>query len=218
MSDKTYYYRVENAIDYNADDKIHEALDESIHSEPHYAEAIEIAKSCDKGSKPYIETIIKPKNMPEEELIINQDETHLLVLDTQYNTFEVYRKLTEDEVKNAIREAGAWSVEQNGSDDIKDLAKDTFREDFSIKFDRWLNANNRDAIMEFDNADATFYYFRYNAEKDAIEFGDITNAGFKTEESIPVDYDLGVNANLEAAKEKMEELHPELTPSGGLHM
>lgn len=90
-------------------------------------------------------------------------------------------------------------------DSISDVNE--FLNDFKVKNPIIDEIGSDNCIIEFDNGD--YVYVRYNEVEDSLEAGSPTNSTFLVECSIPYDWDLSLDDNLQNIYDECINIHPE---------
>lgn len=128
--------------------------------------------------------------------VIAEDDHYAVVNNNQVGgTYDIMRKVSEKEVRDAINRYGLPS---DATDDVKAVAKAMVAEEFSKM------ATNRMPIFEMNNG--SVLYVQYNQEKDTMDVGTATNVGMSILHQFPYDHDFNLDANLEGVNEKLTEM------------
>ena len=109
-------------------------------------------------------------------------------------TYEVMLKFTEQEIRDHIRRYGV----DIAGETIKEVAREMAVEQFSAL------AHQKIPTFEMPNGDVL--YVEYNKESDTLDVGQPTNAGLVAQHRFPYDHNIGLDANLQAVNEKLNEL------------
>ena len=109
-------------------------------------------------------------------------------------TYEVMLKFTEQEIRDHIRRYGV----DIAGETIKGVAREMAAEQFSAL------AHQKIPTFEMPNGDVL--YVEYNKESDTLDVGQPTNAGLVAQHRFPYDHNVGLDANLQAVNEKLNEL------------
>ena len=109
-------------------------------------------------------------------------------------TYEVMLKFTEKEIRDHIRRYGV----DIAGDTIKGVAREMAAEQFS--------ALAYQKIPAFEMPNGEVLYVEYNKESDTLDVGQPTNAGLVAQHRFPYDHNVGLDANLQAVNEKLNEL------------
>ena len=128
--------------------------------------------------------------------VIAEDDYYAVVNNNQVgDTYDMMRKVSEKEVRDAINRYGLPS---DATEDVKNVAKAMVAEEFSKM------ATNRMPIFEMNNG--SVLYVQYNQEKDTMDVGTATNVGMSVLHQFPYDHDFNLDANLEGVNEKLTEM------------
>ncbi|MGR5577153.1 zincin-like metallopeptidase domain-containing protein [Bacteroides thetaiotaomicron] len=128
--------------------------------------------------------------------VIAEDDHYAVVNNNQVGgTYDMMRKVSEKEVRDAINRYGLSS---DATDDVKAVAKAMVAEEFRKM------ATNRMPIFEMNNG--SVLYVQYNQEKDTMDVGTATNVGMSVLHQFPYDHDFSLDANLEGVNEKLTEM------------
>jgi len=128
--------------------------------------------------------------------VIAEDDHYAVVNNNQVGgTYDIMRKVSEKEVRDAINRYGLPS---DATEDVKNVAKTMVAEEFSKM------ATNRMPIFEMNNG--SVLYVQYNQEKDTMDVGTATNVGMSVLHQFPYDHDFNLDANLEGVNEKLTEM------------
>ena len=109
-------------------------------------------------------------------------------------TYEVMLKFTDQEIRDHIRRYGV----DIAGETIKEVAREMAVEQFSAL------AHQKIPAFEMPNGDVL--YVEYNKESDTLDVGQPTNAGLVAQHRFPYDHNIGLDANLQAVNEKLNEL------------
>lgn len=128
--------------------------------------------------------------------VIAEDDHYAVVNNNQVGgTYDIMRKVSEKEVRDAINRYGLPS---DATEDVKNVAKAMVAEEFSKM------ATNRMPIFEMNNG--SVLYVQYSQEKDTMDVGTATNVGMSVLHQFPYDHDFNLDANLEGVNEKLTEM------------
>ena len=127
--------------------------------------------------------------------LIAEDENFAVVYNGSVGgTYEVMLKFTEQEIRDHIRRYGV----DIAGDTIKGVAREMAAEQFS--------ALAYQKIPAFEMPNGEVLYVEYNKESDTLDVGQPTNAGLVAQHRFPYDHNIGLDANLQAVNEKLNEL------------
>lgn len=161
-----------------------------------YDRLLQEAKEYDQGDAIDLEYTYKSalQNRGDDVLV---DDAHYAVV---YNgsvggTYEVMRKVTEEDVRDSITRYGLPS---EASKDVEEVAKSMIAEDFS-------DLSKRKApVFEMPNGDVL--HLQYDREHDSFEVGTVTNAGLSVEHILSYDHSLSLADNIEDVYNILSEL------------
>lgn len=161
-----------------------------------YDRLLQEAKEYDQGDAIDLEHTYKSalQNRGDDVLV---DDAHYAVV---YNgsvggTYEVMRKVTEEDVRDSITRYGLPS---EASKDVEEVAKSMIAEDFS-------DLSKRKApVFEMPNGDVL--HLQYDREHDSFEVGTVTNAGLAVEHILSYDHSLSLADNIEDVYNILSEL------------
>lgn len=161
-----------------------------------YDRLLQEAKEYDQGDAIDLEYTYKSalQNRGDDVLV---DDAHYAVV---YNgsvggTYEVMRKVTEEDVRDSITRYGLPS---EASKDVEEVAKSMIAEDFS-------DLSKRKApVFEMPNGDVL--HLQYDREHDSFEVGTVTNAGLSVEHILSYDHSLSLADNIEDVYNTLCEL------------
>lgn len=123
-------------------------------------------------------------------------------------TYDVMQKHTEQEVRDHIRRYGIGRA----SEDVKEVAKDMAAEQFA--------ALSRQKALTVEMPGGDVLHVGYNRENDTLDVGQTTEAGLAVRHSFPYDHDVSLEANLQKAGERlneMEEYRAETAERSAMH-
>ena len=127
--------------------------------------------------------------------LIAEDENFAVVYNGSVGgTYEVMLKFTDQEIRDHIRRYGV----DIAGETIKEVAREMAVEQFSAL------AHQKIPAFEMPNGDVL--YVEYNKESDTLDVGQPTNAGLVAQHRFPYDHNIGLDANLQAVNEKLNEL------------
>lgn len=161
-----------------------------------YDRLLQEAKEYDQGDAIDLEHTYKSvvQNHGDDVLV---DDSHYAVV---YNgsvggTYEVMRKVTEEDVRDSITRYGLPS---EASKDVEEVAKSMIAEDFS-------DLSKRKApVFEMPNGDVL--HLQYDRERDSFEVGTVTNAGLAVQHILSYDHSLSLADNIEDVYNTLCEL------------
>lgn len=161
-----------------------------------YDRLLQEAKEYDQGDAIDLEHTYKSalQNRGDDVLV---DDAHYAVV---YNgsvggTYEVMRKVTEEDVRDSITRYGLPS---EASKDVEEVAKSMIAEDFS-------DLSKRKApVFEMPNGDVL--HLQYDREHDSFELGTVTNAGLAVQHILSYAHNLSLADNIEDVYNTLCEL------------
>ena len=161
-----------------------------------YDRLLQEAKEYDQGDAIDLEHTYKSalQNRGDDVLV---DDAHYAVV---YNgsvggTYEVMRKVTEEDVRDSITRYGLPS---EASKEVEEVGKAMIAEDFS-------DLSKRKApVFEMPNGDVL--HLQYDREHDSFEVGTVTNAGLAVQHILSYDHSLSLADNIEDVYNTLCEL------------
>jgi len=161
-----------------------------------YDRLLQEAKEYDQGDAIDLEHTYKSalQNHGDDVLV---DDAHYAVV---YNgsvggTYEVMRKVTEEDVRDSITRYGLPS---EVSKEVEEVGKAMIAEDFS-------DLSKRKApVFEMPNGDVL--HLQYDCEHDSFELGTVTNAGLAVQHILSYDHSLSLADNIEDVYNTLCEL------------
>ena len=161
-----------------------------------YDRLLQEAKEYDQGDAIDLEHTYKSavQNRGDDVLV---DDAHYAVV---YNgsvggTYEVMRKVTEEDVRDSITRYGLPS---EVSKEVEEVGKAMIAEDFS-------DLSKRKApVFEMPNGDVL--HLQYDCEHDSFELGTVTNAGLAVQHILSYDHSLSLADNIEDVYNTLCEL------------
>ena len=139
-------------------------------------------------------TYLSATNNKGDSLIVDDGNFAVVYNGSVGGTYEVMLKFTEQEIRDHIRRYGV----DIAGETIKEVAREMAVEQFSAL------AHQKIPTFEMPNGDVL--YVEYNKESDTLDVGQPTNAGLVAQHRFPYDHNIGLDANLQAVNEKLNEL------------
>ena len=148
----------------------------------------------DQGDGIELNAVTKTTKTSGHSSVVAENENYVITRDNAAGgDYAVLRKVTEEEVRNAIDRYGLSS---DATDDAKSLAYQMTQE----KFDNM----KAQPIIEMPNG--AVLYFQYNKETNNIEVGTTTNAGLKVDHTFEYDNSQSLDYNIQGVVEELNEM------------
>ncbi len=125
-----------------------------------------------------------------DDLLIEDKDFAVVYNGSVGGTYDVMLKFTEQEIRDHIRRYGI----NLAGDAIKEVAKDMVTDMVKQK------------VPTFEMPNGNVLYIQYNRKSDVLEAGQITDTGLSIRHSFPYDHNASLDANLEQANEKLNEM------------
>lgn len=159
------------------------------------------AKEYDQGDAIDLEHTYKSATQNRGDDILVEDDDYAVVYNGSVGgTYEVMRKVTEQEVRDNISRYGLPS---EATADVEEVGKAMIAEDFSDLSKR------RSPVFEMPSGDVL--HLQYDSTQDSFEVGTATNAGLAVQHTIRYDHSLSLADNIENVYNTISEL-PEYQP------
>ena len=161
-----------------------------------YDRLLQEAKEYDQGDAIDLEHTYKSAVQNRGDDVLADDAHYAVVYNGSVGgTYEVMRKVTEEDVRDSITRYGLPS---EASKDVEEVAKSMIAEDFS-------DLSKRKApVFEMPNGDVL--HLQYDREHDSFEVGTVTNAGLSVEHILSYDHSLSLADNIEDVYNTLSEL------------
>lgn len=161
-----------------------------------YDRLLQEAKEYDQGDAIDLEDTYKSAVQNRGDDVLVEDAGYTVVYNGSVGgTYEVMRKVTEQEVRDNINRYGLPS---EASKDVEEVGKAMIAEDFS-------DLEKRKApVFEMPSGDVL--YLQYDQEHDSFEVGTVTNAGLAVEHILSYDHSLSLADNIEDVYNTLSEL------------
>lgn len=161
-----------------------------------YDRLLQEAKEYDQGDAIDLEDTYKSamQNRGDDVLVENAGYT-VVYNGSVGGTYEVMRKVTEQEVRDNINRYGLPS---EASKDVEEVGKAMIAEDFS-------DLEKRKAPV-FEMPSGEVLHLQYDREHDSFEVGTVTNAGLAVEHILSYDHSLSLADNIEDVYNTLSEL------------
>lgn len=154
------------------------------------------AKEYDNGDAIDLEHTFKSPTQNRGDDMLTEDDDYAVVYNNSVGgTYEIFRKVTEQEVKDSINRYG---LPDNVSDDVKNVARDMVETEFTNMTQHRTPA--------FEMPDGDILYAQYNKDHDSIDVGTVTNAGLAVKHSFTYDYDRSLDENLQDTAGQLNEM------------
>lgn len=161
-----------------------------------YDRLLQEAKEYDQGDAIDLEHTYKSAVQNRGDDVLADDAHYAVVYNGSVGgTYEVMRKVTEEEVRDSITRYGLSS---EASKDVEEVAKSMIAEDFS-------DLSKRKApVFEMPNGDVL--HLQYDREHDSFEVGTVTNVGLAVQHILSYDHNLSLADNIEEVYNTLCEL------------
>lgn len=161
-----------------------------------YDRLLQEAKEYDQGNAIDLEHTYKSAVQNRGDDVLADDAHYAVVYNGSVGgTYEVMRKVTEEDVRDSITRYGLPS---EASKDVEEVAKSMIAEDFS-------DLSKRKApVFEMPNGDVL--HLQYDREHDSFEVGTVTNAGLAVQHILSYDHNLSLADNIEDVYNTLCEL------------
>lgn len=161
-----------------------------------YDRLLQEAKEYDQGDVIDLEHTYKSAVQNRGDDVLADDAHYAVVYNGSVGgTYEVMRKVTEEDVRDSITRYGLHS---EASKDVEEVAKSMIAEDFS-------DLSKRKApVFEMPNGDVL--HLQYDREHDSFEVGTVTNAGLAVQHILSYDHNLSLADNIEDVYNTLCEL------------
>ena len=161
-----------------------------------YDRLLQEAKEYDQGDAIDLEHTYKSAVQNRGDDVLIEDADHAVVYNNSVGgTYEVMRKVTEQEVRDNISRYGLPS---ETSKDVEEVGKAMIAEDFSDL------AKRKAPVFEMPSGDVL--HLQYDREHDSFEVGTVTNAGLAVEHILSYDHSLSLADNIEDVYNTLSEL------------
>lgn len=161
-----------------------------------YDSLLQEAKEYDQGDAIDLEHTYKSAVQNRGDDVLVEDANYAVVYNGSVGgTYEVMRKVTEQEVRDNISRYGLPS---EASKDVENVGKAMIAEDFSDL------AKRKVPIFEMPNGDVL--HLQYDREHDSFEVGTVTNAGLAVQHILSYDHSLSLADNIEDVYNTLSEL------------
>lgn len=159
------------------------------------------AKEYDQGNAIDLEHTYKSATQNSGDDVLVEDDHYTVVYNGSVGgTYEVMRKVTEQEVRDNISRYGLPS---EATADVEEIGKAMIAEDFSDLSKR------RSPVFEMPSGDVL--HLQYDPTQDRFEVGTATNAGLAVQHTVRYDHSLSLADNIENVYNTISEL-PEYQP------
>ena len=161
-----------------------------------YDRLLQEAKEYDQGDAIDLEDTYKSAVQNRGDDVLVEDAGYTVVYNGSVGgTYEVMRKVTEQEVRDNISRYGLPS---EASKDVEEVGKAMIAEDFS-------DLEKRKAPV-FEMPSGEVLHLQYDREHDSFEVGTVTNAGLAVEHILSYDHSLSLADNIEDVYNTLSEL------------
>lgn len=161
-----------------------------------YDRLLQEAKEYDQGDAIDLEDTYKSAVQNRGDDVLVEDADYAVVYNGSVGgTYEVMRKVTEQEVRDNISRYGLPS---EASKDVEEVGKAMIAEGFSDL------AKRKAPVFEMPSGDVL--HLQYDHEHDSFEVGTVTNAGLAVEHILSYDHSLSLADNIEDVYNTLSEL------------
>ncbi len=161
-----------------------------------YDRLLQEAKEHDQGDAIDLEHTYKSAVQNRGDDVLVEDADYAVVYNNSVGgTYEVMRKVTEQEVRDNISRYGLPS---EASKDVEEVGKAMIAEDFSDL------AKRKAPVFEMPSGEVL--HLQYDREHDSFEVGTVTNAGLAVEHILSYDHSLSLADNIEDVYNTLSEL------------
>lgn len=177
----------------NADDT---QLLDRLQENDNYDQLLQEAKEYDHDDAIDLEHTFESPIQNRGDVLLDEDDYYAVVYNNSVGgTYEIMRKVTEQNVRNAICRYG---LPDRATEDVKEVAKGMVAEQFAEM------TAKRIPIFEMDNENVL--QVQYNQETDHLDVGTVTNAGLVVKHSFVYDHNFSLDANLQGVHEQLSEM------------
>lgn len=161
-----------------------------------YDRLLQEAKKYDQGDAIDLEHTYKSAVQNRGDDVLVEDADYAVVYNGSIGgTYEVMRKVTEEDVRDSITRYGLPS---EASKDVEEVGKAMIAEDFSDL------AKRKAPVFEMPSGDVL--HLQYDREHDSFEVGTVTNAGLAVQHILSYDHNLSLADNIEDVYNTLCEL------------
>ena len=161
-----------------------------------YDRLLQEAKEYDQGDAIDLEDTYKSAVQNRGDDVLVEDADYAVVYNGSVGgTYEVMRKVTEQEVRDNISRYGLPS---EASKDVEEVGKAMIAEDFSDL------AKRKAPVFEMPSGEVL--HLQYDREHDSFEVGTVTNAGLAVEHILSYDHSLSLADNIEDVYNTLSEM------------
>lgn len=161
-----------------------------------YDRLLQEAKEYDQGDAIDLEHTYKSALQNRGDDVLVEDADYAVVYNGSVGgTYEVMRKVTEEDVRDSITRYGLPS---EASKEVEEVGKTMIAEDFSDL------AKRKAPVFEMPSGDVL--HLQYDREHDSFEVGTVTNAGLAVQHILSYDHSLSLADNIEDVYNTLCEL------------
>lgn len=161
-----------------------------------YDRLLQEAKEYDQGDAIDLEHTYKSAVQNRGDDVLVEDADYAVVYNGSVGgTYEVMRKVTEEDVRDSITRYGLPS---EASKEVEEVGKAMIAEDFSDL------AKRKAPVFEMPSGDVL--HLQYDREHDSFEVGTVTNAGLVVQHILSYDHNLSLADNIEDVYNTLCEL------------
>lgn len=159
-------------------------------------ELLSLAKELDSGDALSQREVYKDcTHNIGDSLLVENEEYAIVYNNSVGGTYELLRKVSEQDIKNAI---DSYGLEPDASQAVMEVVKDMTQKEMEKSYAGKMQA--------FSMPNDDVLYFQYNKEKDTIELGSLTNIGLSVHHQFPYNHEMGIDENLQNVYEYLSEL------------
>lgn len=169
---------------------------DNLQKQEKWEDLLTLAKEYDSGDDLSLSDVYKDCTHHRGDSLLAENDDYAIVYNNSVGgTYELLRRVSEQDIKNAIE---SYGLEADASRDVMEIVKEMTQEEIT----KSLNGKMPAFTMPNDEV----LHFQYNKEKDTIDVGTVTNIGLSAHHHIPYDHQMGLDENLQNAYEQLSEL------------
>ena len=167
-----------------------------LHENDNYDQLLQEAKEYDQGDAIDLENTFESPIQNRGDVLLDEDDYYAVVYNNSVGgTYEIMRKVTEQEVRNVINRYG---LPNRATEDVKEVAKGMVADQFAQM------SNRRMPVFEMENG--AVLHVQYNRDTDSLDIGTVTNAGLVVEHSFSYKHNASLDTNLQDVHEQLSEM------------
>ncbi len=169
---------------------------DQLHESGNYDQLLQEAKEYDHGDAIDLEYTFESPIQNRGDVILDEDDYYAVVYNNSVGgTYEIMRKVTEQDVRNVINRYG---LPDRVTEDVKEVAKGMVAEQFTEM------ANRRMPVFEMESG--AVLHVQYNRDTDSLDVGTVTNIGLAVEHSFSYEHNASLDTNLQDVHEQLSEM------------